>query len=1185
MGEVFEAWDRQRDEVVALKTLARVDADTLARFKREFRTLQGLAHPNLVSLRELVREGDQWFFTMELVAGTHLLDWVRPVADGKRPSGRRAPTGGFSTRRLDEARVRDAFAQLAHGLRALHHAGKIHRDIKPSNVMVARDGRVVLLDFGLVTELDPGQQSIDGRPIGTVDYMAPEQASGRPISEAADWYAFGVMLHEALTGRVPFSGHVLQILVEKQQRVPTPVAELVPDVPADLAALCDALLAIEPAGRPSADEIARRLGVDQAELRRTSSLGPPAPGAAFYGRDGQLAELARSWARAETGAIVHLVTGQSGIGKSTLVSHFVADVAAADPTLLALHARCYERETVPYKALDGIADDLADDLGALPDAEVAGLLPPQPSLLARLFPVFQQVAAIAAAPAAADSKDPLEQRRRMFHALRHLLAARATTRRVLLTIDDLQWADADSFLLLRELLRAPAAPPVLVIATVRTGDELPAAVKDGLAGLVVESLGLGPLDDADSRRLAVELSPRVGSRADLDQLMHDAGGHPLFLQELVRYVDSVGAIASTPTLDDALRARVEVLGVDARHLLELVCVAGGPIAGDVAVRACRIDPQRLDRAIATLKVAGLAREVGRGRGLALEPYHDRVREAVTDGLAPEDQRALHARLAAALEATADRDPHLLHRHYRLAGMTARAAECAEIAAARSVAAHAFEQAAELWRDALELVAHDADDTRRLHLRLGEALGAAGRGAEAAEHYLAAAAGADPATRLECQRHAAQQLLYSGRIERGLAVLSDLLAQIGVSVAATPKKALASLLWHRALLRLRGLGFRPRHRREIADATLMKLEALHGAAIGLATVDTIRGTDYQARALILALRTGSRFEISRALVFEGMFQATNARVAAAARMFARAAEAAEGLDEPYLSAILEAGPGVAAYFDGRLEESIALLERGEAIVRQLPGVSWELVSIRIFWLWALRFLGDYHRLRERVEQFLRDAQVRGDQYLESTIRRSCAVLAFADDRPERVAPELARATWAPPTDAFHVQHFHEWIALGELALYTGAPVDPRVPAMRDQLERSLLMRVTSIQIQAAFLEARLILADRDADPAAARRHVRALRKAPQRIATVWAPMVAAGIAARLGDRAAAARALAEAEAAAAALGVKSFAATVAYRAAQLAGDEAGRAAAAATLAELGVVAPAKLVNLFAPGFDA
>ena len=160
MGEVFEAFDRDRAEIVALKTLARLDGETLARFKREFRALQTTSHPNLVSLRELSGDGASWFFTMELVRGEHFLEYVR-----KGPV-----TGGPP--RCDEGRLRATLRQLVHGLRALHAAGLVHRDVKPSNVMVQPDGRVVLLDFGLVTQLDPRGQSVAAGPVGTVEYAS-----------------------------------------------------------------------------------------------------------------------------------------------------------------------------------------------------------------------------------------------------------------------------------------------------------------------------------------------------------------------------------------------------------------------------------------------------------------------------------------------------------------------------------------------------------------------------------------------------------------------------------------------------------------------------------------------------------------------------------------------------------------------------------------------------------------------------------------------------------------------------------------------------------------------------------------------------------------------------------------------------------------------------------------------------
>jgi serine/threonine protein kinase len=140
-------------------------------------------------------DAEKWFFTMELIHGTDLLDHLR--ADGS-----------------DLGRPQRALGQVCRGVMALHQAGKLHRDLKPSNVLVTPEGRVVLLDFGLVRDLDGATITSTA---GTPAYMSPEQCRGEVLTEASDWYALGVMLYEALTGRRPFDGPQLQILHDSSE--------------------------------------------------------------------------------------------------------------------------------------------------------------------------------------------------------------------------------------------------------------------------------------------------------------------------------------------------------------------------------------------------------------------------------------------------------------------------------------------------------------------------------------------------------------------------------------------------------------------------------------------------------------------------------------------------------------------------------------------------------------------------------------------------------------------------------------------------------------------------------------------------------------------------------------------------------------------------------------------------------
>lgn len=221
MGTVYRARDVLSGELVAIKGLTQPAPDLLVRFKREYRALADVRHPNLVRLGDLFHAGGRVYFSMELLDGVPFDRWVRP------PRGLRLRRAADSARNgFDEPRLRSALGQLADGLSALHAANLVHRDLKPSNVLVTPSGRVVILDLGLAARLADGRQASDVIAVGTVSHMAPEQAAGRALDARADWYAVGVLLFEALTGTLPFDGNALAILSAKlTEEPPDPVAK------------------------------------------------------------------------------------------------------------------------------------------------------------------------------------------------------------------------------------------------------------------------------------------------------------------------------------------------------------------------------------------------------------------------------------------------------------------------------------------------------------------------------------------------------------------------------------------------------------------------------------------------------------------------------------------------------------------------------------------------------------------------------------------------------------------------------------------------------------------------------------------------------------------------------------------------------------------------------------------------
>jgi tRNA A-37 threonylcarbamoyl transferase component Bud32 len=569
---------------VALKTLPWLDSSSLHRFKREFRALADLAHPNLVTLHELVSDGRNWFFTMELVEGADFLTYVRAGCDS---SARRHSSRAPSPAQL--GRLRSALRQLADGVVALHEAGKLHRDIKPSNVLVTGQGRVVLLDFGLVAELEETglHQSTEPHVLGTIAYTAPEQAACQPISPSADWYSVGVILYEALSGRVPFRGSPLEILAAKQGPEPPSPCALVPEVPEDLDQLCTGLLRREPGLRPSGREVLQRLGSISHES--TAPVLPQLPSSRrmpLVGRERHLDYLREAFAAMVRGTAVAVdVRGRSGQGKTALVEYFIDELIERDEAVV-LAGRCYERESVPFKALDSLVDALVRYLRRLPSLEAQVLLPRDILPLSRLFPVLQGVDAVSALPRRpVEVPDPQEMRRRAFTALRELLARLGDRRPLVLFIDDLHWGDVDSAALLSELLRPPDPPVFLLVGCYRSED---AATSPFLREFIGTQQGLGdPLDRreldvealtlTEAESLAIELlgpgNPAVRSHAAA--IARESGGNPIFVYELAQHTRTdrpadQATVAGDITFEAVLWMRIQRLSPESRRLLAAI---------------------------------------------------------------------------------------------------------------------------------------------------------------------------------------------------------------------------------------------------------------------------------------------------------------------------------------------------------------------------------------------------------------------------------------------------------------------------------------------------------------------------------------------------------------------------------------------------------------------------------------
>src|SRR6185437_7230173 len=262
MGTVYAGVSLESGEDAAVKVLSAAMAREEGfreRFEAEIESLRKLSHPNIVKLFGFGEQDGHLFYSMELVDGHSLEEELQ------------------AGRTFDWRETTDLAIQVCRALKHAHDRGVIHRDIKPANLLLAADGTVKLSDFGIAKLFGNSGMTADGGVLGTAEYMAPEQADGRPVTHRCDLYSLGGVMFALLARRPPFRAHSLVEMLQLQRFAePEPVRRFAPDAPAELETIISLLLEKDPEKRiPTAMVLSRRLEA----MRHGLSVHPPEPSA------------------------------------------------------------------------------------------------------------------------------------------------------------------------------------------------------------------------------------------------------------------------------------------------------------------------------------------------------------------------------------------------------------------------------------------------------------------------------------------------------------------------------------------------------------------------------------------------------------------------------------------------------------------------------------------------------------------------------------------------------------------------------------------------------------------------------------------------------------------------------------------------------------------------------------------
>lgn len=725
MGTVYRAHDTLLDRDVAVKVLSPTSLGTEGRdrFLQEAQAVARLNHPNIVKVYDAGKSDGLSYIVMELLTGNSLFD-ARPTS-------------------IDAilAILRPVCAALEHA----HANGIIHRDLKLENIIISENGTVTLTDFGLARSA-VSRVSVEGLIVGTVYYLAPEQALGQPVDGRSDLYALGVIVYELTAGRVPFTGNDPLTIIAQHLHAPVvPPSTYNVAVPAWLDALILKLLSKRPEDRPAtAGEVVRMLDHKENTATRevqTSVLDRLVRGRPV-GREREAAEARAAWRQAIAAPgerhVVLLISGESGVGKTPLVREVTTLVEVSGGKVL--QAECYAQGGAPYAPIADLIRQAV--LPSIPEAV-------NEAVLGDLVTLAPDLRAQVPQPPAILTTDPQTEQQRLFESFTALCAALVAHVPLLIVVEDIHWADSSTLYLLLYLARRVRVLKLklMLLLTFREEDlDEACCLNDVLLDFSHERLAsrikLERFTREQTRSLLAYMLQEEPAAEFVDGIYRVTEGNLFYVEEVCRSLIEEGKLTREnghwqhPRMDEidipetiqaTIQTRVNKLPVQVQDVLRLAAVIGSEFDFNILQKASEHEEEVLIDAIEIAERAQIIEEVKSkstlAAGEAFTFAHTLIPATLYESVSGLRRHRMHRRVAAAIEEMHPDDStqfELLAKHYEKAADISRARSYYTRAGDRAMMVFANQEAERDYRAAIQLSPTDPERAWLLS-GLGESL--------------------------------------------------------------------------------------------------------------------------------------------------------------------------------------------------------------------------------------------------------------------------------------------------------------------------------------------------------------------------------------------------------------------------------------------------------------------------------